>query len=241
MNAIEDNAFSKKWMELGKQLERPKAILSVSAHWFTQGTRVADAETNRTIYDMYGFPDELYRVAYPAPGAPETARRAMALISRKTQVDNTWGLDHGTWSVLRRIFPKADVPVFQLSVDHNATPREHFEIGRELKALRDEGVLIFGSGNVVHNLGRVNWSMEGGYDWAEDFDRYIRRNVENRELDRVVDYHQAGPSAKQAFPILDHFAPLLYVLGATDEADRATVFNDACVLGSLSMTSYLFE
>lgn len=241
MNAVEDNVFSQKWAELGKALERPKAILSVSAHWFTADTRIADAPTNRMIYDMYGFPDELYRVVYPAPGAPEVARRAKGLISRKVELDNTWGLDHGTWSVLRRVFPRADIPVFQLSVDYDATPRQHFEIGQELAALRDEGVLILGSGNVVHNLGRVNWGMEGGYDWAQDFDGYIKRNILNRDFDRVVDYHQAGPSARQAFPTLDHFAPLLYVLGATDAADKATVFNDACAMGSLSMTSYLFE
>jgi len=241
MNAVENNPFSNQWVTLGKELERPNAILSISAHWFTSGTRIADAQTNRMIYDMYGFPDELYRVNYPAPGAPEVARRAKGLISRKVEIDNTWGLDHGTWSVLRRLFPQADIPVFQLSVDSDATPREHFQIGQDLAALRDEGVLILGSGNVVHNLGRVNWGMEGGYDWAQDFDGYIKRNVLNRDFDAVVDYQKAGPSARQAFPIMDHFAPLLYVLGATDSADKATVFNDACMMGSLSMTSYLFE
>ena len=241
MNAIEDNAFSREWEALGKRLGRPKAILSVSAHWFTQGTRIADGATNPMVYDMYGFPDELYRIVYPAPGAPDIARRVAGLIHRPTEFDSSWGLDHGTWSVLRRMYPTADIPVFQLSVDHNATPHEHMAIGRELAPLRDEGVLIFGSGNVVHNLGRINWGMEGGYDWADEFDGYIKRNVLARDFDRVADYQQAGSSARLAFPMLDHFAPLLYVLGAADAADSVQVLTDARMKGSLSMTSYLFQ
>ena len=241
MNAIEENAFSRQWIQLGRQLERPRAILSVSAHWFTAGTHISDVETNRTIYDMYGFPEALYEVSYPAPGAPELARRVAGMIDRQTVLDSGWGLDHGSWSVLRRLFPVANVPVFQLSVDANATMQAHLQIGRDLAALRDEGVLILGSGNVVHNLGRVDWNQTGGFDWADDFDAYIRRNVESRAFDRVVDYRQAGPSARVAFPTPDHFAPLLYVLGAADAADSLTVFNDARVLGSLSMTSYLFS
>lgn len=240
MNAIEDNVFTSRWKALGAQLERPKAILCVSAHWFTPGTRLSDAESNRMVYDMYGFPSELYRVLYNAPGSPATARRVGEQLGRPVLFDNSWGLDHGGWSVLLRMFPQADIPVFQLSVDRNATPQEHFQIGQRLQAFRDEGVLILGSGNVVHNLGRISWHMDGGFDWADDFDDYVRRSIVNLDWNRVIDYRQAGPSAALAFPTLDHYAPLLYVLGAADRADRIETFNDARILGSLSMTSYLF-
>lgn len=241
MNAIEDNAYTKVWVEVAKRLPKPEAILAVSAHWFTEGTRVCDDEHPRMEYDMYGFPDELYQLVYAAPGAPEKARRTLELITSDVRVDNSWGFDHGTWSVLDRLFPKADVPVFQLSVDRGATPAEHFRIGREIGALRDEGVLVLGSGNVVHNLGRIGWGMEGGHPWAEEFDGFIRERVVGRRFDEVVDYAKAGPSARLAVPTTDHFDPLLYVLGATRAEDGLTVFNEACMMGSLSMTSYLFE
>ncbi|MCE5342033.1 MAG: 4,5-DOPA dioxygenase extradiol [Eubacteriales bacterium] len=241
MNAIENNPFSAKWEQIAEHLPKPKAILAVSAHWFTPGTRVNDSPAPQMIYDMYGFPAELYRVAYPAPGAPETARLTRELIGGAARIDNSWGLDHGTWSVLRHVYPKADIPVFQLSVNRDATPAEHFALGSRLRALREQGVLIFASGNVVHNLAKVRWDMDGGFSWAEEFDRYIKQNIVNRDFDKVVRYKQAGESASMAFYTLDHFAPLLYALGATDEKDAVTVFSDVCVLGSLSMTSYLFE
>ncbi len=241
MNAIEDNDFSQSWKDLGARLPKPKAILSVSAHWFAEGTFASDSAHPKTIYDMYGFPDALYEIVYHTPGAPETARRAMALLGRPAALDRTWGLDHGTWSVLHRMYPAADVPVFQLSVDRNASFRAHYEMGRLLRPLRDEGVLVMGSGNVVHNLARVNWGLPGGYPWAEVFDRYIRESVLNGDPENVVDPRGAGPSAQLAIPTPDHYAPLLYALGAADATDKATAFNDVCVLGSLSMTSYLFE
>jgi 4,5-DOPA dioxygenase extradiol len=192
------------------------------------------------IYDMYGFPDELYRVRYPVRGSTAFARAALRLLGDAAEADNSWGVDHGTWSVLRHIYPNADVPVFQLSVDASAPARSHYETGAKLRALRDEGVLIFGSGNVVHNLSRVNWDMDGGYSWAEDFDGYIKQSILAGNDDNVVDYRRAGSSSSHAFHLLDHYAPLLYALGAKDAADSAVVFNDACVLGSLSMTGYLF-
>ncbi|SMC56297.1 4,5-DOPA dioxygenase extradiol [Papillibacter cinnamivorans] len=241
MNAIEDNPFTRQWEALGEKLPRPDAILCVSAHWFTRGTRVNDAETPATIYDMYGFPEELYKVVYNAKGAPSYANLARNTISRQVTTDNTWGIDHGTWSVLCRMYPKADIPVFQLSVDKLAAPGEHYAIGRELRPLREKGVLILGSGNVVHNLSRIQWGMDGGYSWAMEFDAYIKENILGRKDDNVIGYHKAGPSASMAFTTLDHYAPLLYVLGAAEEKEQVTVLNDACVLGSLSMTSYLFE
>lgn len=241
MNAIEDNKFVREWQALAARLPRPQAILSVSAHWYTKGTKVSDEESPKTIYDMYGFPDALYRIVYGAPGAPEAARKAAKLISRPVETDNSWGYDHGTWSVLHRIYPDADIPVFQLSVDRNAPMQEHYDIGRQLRPLREEGVLIFGSGNITHNLSRVNWKMQGGYDWAEAFDGYIIDNIKRGNHDNVVNHKSAGNSADYAVPISDHYAPLLYVLGASSEEDEVHIFNDECVLGSLSMTSCLFE
>lgn len=241
MNAIEDNTYTKAWEELGRQIKKPEAIVSVSAHWFTKGTRITDAPKPRIIYDMYGFPDELYNVVYQPDGAPALARETAALISTDVKTDNSWGIDHGTWSVLCRMFPEADIPVFQLSIDAEADAQTHFNIGRELSALRDRGVMIFGSGNVVHNLSRVSWDMDGGYPWAVEFDGYIKDAITEGRYDAVLDYTKAGPSSDLAFNTTEHFDPLLYVLGASDKKDKLTVFNDSCTLGALSMTCYLFE
>lgn len=241
MNAIENNRFSVQWEKIGERIPRPEAILSVSAHWYTAGLRVCDDPAPKLIYDMYGFPEELYAVRYDAPGAPQFAGMTQELLGDGVRIDNSWGLDHGTWSVLRHLYPQADIPVFQLSVDNRATAEEYYETGRKLRALRDKGVLIFGSGNVVHNLGRVNWSMkEEGYPWALEFDDYIKKNVLSGNHENAINYRRAGDSVKFAFTYLDHFAPFLCTLGASEPEDKITVFNDSCALGSLSMTSYLF-
>ncbi len=241
MNALEDNDFSRSWKDLGARLPKPKAILSISAHWFTKGTVASDSAHPKTIYDMYGFPAPLYEIVYHAPGAPETARRTMELIGKPDAFDRTWGLDHGTWSVLHRMYPAADIPVFQLSVDRSAPLRTHFEIGSLLKPLRDEGILIIGSGNVVHNLARVNPGMAGGYPWADVFDGYVKESILSGDYEKVVDPRGAGSSAQLAVPTADHYAPLLYALGAADATDEVTVLNDVSMAGSLSMTSYVFE
>ncbi len=240
MNAIEDNAYSRAWISLGKTLEKPKAILSVSAHWFTRGTKVNDSLQPAMIYDMYGFPDELYQLKYPVAGSSELAYRVRNLVGDMVSIDNNWGIDHGSWSVLHRIFPKADIPVVQLSVNAALSPAEHFAIGRKLQPLREEGVLIIGSGNIVHNLARVDWRMNDGQLWAQEFDQYIYRAILSGTYDDVIDYTQAGESARLAVPSMDHFSPLLYILGAIDENDSVSVFNNDCTLGSMSMTSYLF-
>ena len=241
MNAIEDNPFSRGLSALGETLERPKAILSVSAHWFTRGTKVNDSPTPSMIYDMYGFPEELYQLKYPAAGSPELAYRARTLIGEFVSIDNNWGLDHGTWSVLRRVFPKADIPIVQLSVNAMLTPAEHYAIGQQLRALREEGVLIFGSGNVVHNLSRVDWRMNDGQPWAQEFDQYIHQAILSGDYDSVLHYNRVGEAAQLSVPSIDHFAPLLYLLGASDADDKISVFNADCTLGSMSMTSYLFS
>ena len=241
MNAIEDNVFTQTWTRLGCELPRPEAILSISAHWYTEGTRINDDPQPQTIYDMYGFPKELYEIVYGAPGAPQLAHRTSDLISCEVQVDNTWGLDHSTWSVLHRMYPEADIPVYQLSVDRYAPPAVHLRIGRELRPLRNRGVLILGSGNIVHNLSKVRWDMAGGYPWADAFDSYIKESILDGRYEDVVQYERAGSSAELAFYMPDHFYPLLYVLGAAWEDDHVSVFNEACVMGSVSMTGYLFE
>jgi 4,5-DOPA dioxygenase extradiol len=241
MNAMEDNAFTRTWTELGKSLPRPEAILSVSAHWFTKGTWIADSERPKQIYDMYGFPSELYDVKYPATGSPTLAKAVMQRIDNRIDVDNSWGLDHGTWSVLCRMYPRADIPVVQLSIDATADPEDHFRMGRKLADLLEEGIMILGSGNIVHDLGKIDWNMEGGFPYAEEFDGYIKSAILQGEYDKAIQYQEAGPSAKLAFRTPEHYYPLLYVLGAASTTDRVSVFNEACIMGSISMTGYSFQ
>jgi 4,5-DOPA dioxygenase extradiol len=241
MNAIEDNEFTRSWVSIGENLPKPKAILSVSAHWFIDGTRICDELHPKQIYDMYGFPRELYELQYPALGSPEYAHIAMSVLHKEVTVDNSWGIDHGTWSVLCHMFPKADIPVYQLSIDRRLDAESHYKLGQELSSLRDQGVLILGSGNVVHNLAKINWELEGGYPWAEEFDAYIKAAILEGNHQKVIHYEQSGKASEMAFFTPEHFNPLLYVLGATGENDKVEVFNDACILGSLSMTGYLFQ
>ena len=240
MNAIEDNAFTRSWREIAALIPRPKAILSVSAHWYTRGTRTTDHERPETIYDMYGFPKALYEVKYRPNGNPALARDAASLLPKEVLIDNGWGIDHGTWSVLVHMYPDAEIPVVQLSIDRDAGPEAHYQLGRALAPLREEGVLLFGTGNVVHNLARVNWNMqESGYPWADEFDLYIKRAVTDWRHDDAISYERAGTSASHAFHTPEHYYPLLYVLGAVQEGELVKVFNESRVLGSLSMTGYL--
>lgn len=240
MNAISDNRYTNEWKRIAKSIPHPKAILSFSAHWFTKGTKIMDQEDPKTVHDIYGFPKELYELDYRVKGAPWLSNKASELITKSTKFDQSWGIDHGTWSVLAHMYPKKEVPVIQISIDAEASMQEHYEIGRQLQSLREEGVLIFASGNIVHNLGRVNWEMpEQGYDWANEFDRYIYENIRTRNHDSILNYSQLGTIAKLAVPTQDHFCPLLYALGASDDSDQIEVFNQSGELGSLSMTSYL--
>ena len=241
MNAIEDNVYTRAWKEAAIRIPKPEAILAISAHWYTTGSRIGDEAQPETIYDMYGFPEDLYRVNYNAPGAPELARSTKDLISSNVQIDNSWGIDHGTWSVLNNMYPAADIPVCQLSIDRTVGAEKHFQIGQEISSLREKGVLILGSGNVVHNLALINWNMEGGYPWANEFDNYIKDKITGRQYQDVINYQSAGKSSKWAFPTTEHYYPLLYTLGASVAADKLTVFNDSRTLGSISMTCYIFE
>jgi 4,5-DOPA dioxygenase extradiol len=240
MNAIEDNRFSEEWRSLASRMPKPKAILSISAHWVTDGQCVNNQESPTTIYDMYGFPQKLYQVVYTPPGAPVLAKKVMDLLGDKTRVDNSWGIDHGTWSVLNHMFPEADVPVMQLSIDANATMKEHFETGKNLRSLREKGVFIIGSGNIVHNLSLIDWDNPGGEAWAVEFDEYIKQNVERHAYENMIDYKLAGSASLSAFRTTEHYVPLLVVLGSSTPEDSINIFNDECIMGSISMTGYQF-
>lgn len=241
MNAIENNHYTKKWAEIADRIPKPEAILSVSAHWYTDGSRIMDDPHPKMVYDMYGFPDELYRVEYKAKGSPELAHVTRDLMKEAVKIDNGWGYDHGTWSILCKMYPQADIPVYQLSIDSNACGDTHYQIGQELGLLREKGVLILGSGNVVHNLSKVSWEMDGGYPWADEFDLYIKGKIIKGQYQDVINYKTAGKSSEVAFYTPEHFYPLLYVLGASSQDDKLSIYNDSRVMGSLSMTCYLFE
>ena len=241
MNIIEENPFTQGWARIAQEIPRPRAILCISAHWYTDGDGVLKTAQPETIHDFYGFPRALYEVKYPAPGDPVLAMEVAGLFGGEAFVDTERGLDHGVWSVLHFMYPQADIPVLQLTVNAALSPQESYLTGQRLKALRDEGVLILGSGNVVHNLGRIAWDQPGGFPWADAFDAYIKEAVLAGRHEDVVHYQNAGPAAHSAFVTRDHFDPLLYALGATDQGESIRVFNDARIMGSLSMTSYLFE
>ncbi len=245
MNAIEDTVFSRTWRELGRKLPRPRAVLCVSAHWLTGGSPATAMEKPRTIHDFGGFPRALYEVEYPAPGLPALAAEiAEALSPVPVRADQEWGLDHGTWSVLRHVFPDADVPIVQLGIDIGKPPAHHYELGRKLKALREKGVMVVGSGNIVHNLMKVDWERmdedDYGFDWARAFDGKVRTLIEEKRDAEVVEYGKLGQEAALSIPTPDHYYPLLYVLGARDSDEEIEVFNAKAVAGSLTMTSYRF-
>lgn len=240
MNAIENNRFSKTWQSLPAGFPKPEAILAVSAHWVTDGTCVNNQERPETVYDMYGFPKVLYQHKYPASGSPWLAAQVTELLGNRIKIDNRWGIDHGTWSVLTHMYPLADVPVMQLSLDGNASMEDHYRTGRLLSRLREQGVLVFGSGNVVHNLSLVDWQNPKGEPWADEFDRYIMDCIHEREDDKVIDYRSAGGISSRAFVTTEHFAPLVTVLGSVGREEPVSVFNEERIMGSISMTGYLF-
>ena len=237
MNALDDNAFTRAWRDLGQRLPRPKAILAISGHWETKGLLVTAAERPRTIHDFYGFPPALYDVDYPAPGDPELARAVAARLAPHARADlDSWGLDHGTWSVLRSMYPEADVPTLQLSLDIRLGPRDHYRIGQALAPLREEGVLILGSGDIVHNL-RLFDPRAGTPGWAVDFNNRVKACIAAGDDASLVDFAQL-PDAPEAFPEPEHFLPLLYVLGAR-HADEPVEFLTDVVVSTVSMTSVL--
>ena len=237
MNAIEDNEYSRGWSEIGKKILRPKAILCVSAHWQTCGTKVTAMAMPETIHDFGGFPEELFKAQYPAPGSPEFAKETAALVKKvKVELDNEWGLDHGCWSVLKPMFPDADIPTFQLSLDYMQPPQFHYELAKELQELRKKGVLIIGSGNIVHNLGMMQWS-EKAFDWAIEFDEKIKSLIVADDFQSVVDYHKLGKAAQLSIPTNEHYLPLLYSLALKGNKESLSFFNEKTTMGSVSMRS----
>lgn len=241
MNAIEDNVFSAGWTTMGRMLPRPRAILVVSAHWYTEGTRVMTQSNPKQIYDFFGFPKALYQLKYPVAGYTEGAQRVLTLLEGVASADENWGIDHGAWSVLTRLFPEGDIPVFQMSIDNQEPPERHYELGKKLAVLRDEGVMIIGSGNVVHSFRGASFEMSAGHPWAYTFDNYIHDCIVEGNHQGVIAYNKADNYATKAFETPDHYYPLLYVLGAVQSSDTIRVFNRACVYGGFSMTSYYFE
>ena len=240
MNAVQDSVWSRAWSELGRRLPRPRVVLSVSAHWYLPGTAATAMAHPRTIHDFGGFPRELFEVQYPAPGDVALVRRLRELLAPvPVRADLAWGLDHGTWSVLCHVFPDAEVPVVQLSIDETRAPDFHHDLGRRLMPLRDEGVLILGSGNVVHNLHTYAWGRRPvePFDWAARFEAFVRARVERGDHGPLVDYLSLGRDAELSIPTPEHYLPLLYVLGASTADDAVGFPTDGMDGGSISMLS----
>jgi len=241
MNALEDTEYSRSWTALGQSLPQPQAILVVSAHWMTRGSTLVDVSAfPRTIYDFYGFPDELYQMSYPAEGAPELAKDVISLLaSHHAQGDETWGLDHGAWTVLKFLYPQANVPVFQLSIDMTKDLPHHYEIGQALAELRHRGVLILGSGNIVHNLRAMRFGARP-YDWALEFDSIFAHSLEVGDHDLITNRNALGPLLQMAHPSVDHYLPALTIAGATDANDELLFMNDTIDIASVSMRSFVY-
>jgi len=235
MNAIETNAFTRALSSLAEELPRPVAILVVSAHWLTRGeTRVLSAVQPRTIHDFYGFPSELFAMEYPAPGSPGFAHATAELCG--ATCDDSWGLDHASWAVLCHMYPGADVPVFELSLDIDAAPARHVEIGRQLATLRDRGVLVLGSGNLVHNLRAIDWdNPHSGFDWAEEFDAWAAECIAAGDADGLADYESLGRVAQLAVPTNDHYLPLLYTMALKRDDESVSTVYEGMEYGSISM------
>jgi 4,5-DOPA dioxygenase extradiol len=242
MNALEDNEFVRGFRSMAQTLPEPRAILCISAHWFVRGSLITAMERPRTIHDFYGFPEELYQLEYPAKGDPGLAREMTEILKpAKVDLDEQWGLDHGTWSVLRHMFPDADIPVLQLSIDYTEPAEYHFELAGRLKGLRERGVLIIGSGNIVHNLRLVDFrNMERdnyGFDWAIEARASINKHILDGNYKPLLDYQSLGKSVQLAVPTPDHYLPMIYSLGLHQKGEKIEFFNDKLLAGSLSMTS----
>lgn len=240
MNGIEDNEFSQRWEKIATEIPVPKAVLVVSAHWFTSGTHITAMDFPETIHDFGGFPQELFDVQYPAPGNPLLAKETASLVhSAQVGLSHDWGLDHGAWTVIRHMYPKADIPVLQLSIDYTKPPKYHYELAREILGLRRKGVLIIGSGNMVHNLRMISWPMinGGGYDWALTMNDTFKQLITANDHAALINYGALGKAAALAIPTPEHYLPLLYTLGLKLDKDPVSFFNDKAVGGSLTMTS----
>ena len=242
MNAIEENEFVAGFRRIGRETPKPSAVLCVSAHWETRGTFVTAMERPRTIHDFGGFPKALYEVQYPASGDPALAAETKNLVKGKeVGLNNSWGLDHGAWSVIRHLYPDADIPVIQMSLDYNMSPQDHYDLAKEISPLRRRGVLIVGSGNIVHNLSLVAWdkldSVDYGYDWAIEAREKLNGLIFTDNHPALINYNRLGRSVQLSIPTPEHYLPLLYVLALKERGENITLFNDKPVAGSLTMTS----
>ena len=244
MNGIEDNEFSDRWKQMGRQIPKPAAVLVISAHWFSKGTRITAMDFPETIHDFGGFPQALFDVQYAAPGDPALAKETASLLhSAHVELDHDWGLDHGTWTVVRRMYPDANIPVLQLSIDYTQGPQYHFDLAKELYDLRRKGILIIGSGNMVHNLRMVSWAKINeagyGYDWALSMNDKFKNLISEGNYQPLINYQTLGSESRLAIPTPEHYLPLLYSLGLKGNKDKVSFFNDKAVAGSLTMTSVL--
>jgi 4,5-DOPA dioxygenase extradiol len=238
MNAITDNDFVRGWRLVGEALPKPRAVLCISAHWETRGVFVTAMEKPKTIHDFGGFPQELFEVEYPAPGSPELANAARQAVTQSSvELDHQWGLDHGCWSVLKHLYPGADVPIVQMSLDYTKPPGWHYELATELGVFRRKGILVVGSGNMVHNLGRANWQKKEGFDWALAADARLKKLIADNDHKALVNYGALGTEVQLAVPTPEHYLPLLYVLALKGEQEGVSFFNEKTELGSISMTS----
>jgi len=245
MNAIEENEFVAGFRKIGKELTRPNAILCISAHWETRGTYVTAMQNPPTIHDFGGFPQALFDVEYPAPGSPELAEETKQLITTTdVGLDDKWGLDHGAWSVIRHLYPNADIPVIQMSIDYTQPARYHYELAKQISSLRQKGVLIIGSGNMVHNLRMVAWrklNEEFAFDWATEANEKMKSHIMSGDFQPLIDFKSQGRAFDLAIPTPEHYLPLLYTLALKDENEKISLFNDKPVGGSLTMTSVKIE
>lgn len=242
MNAIEENQFVQGFRDAAKKIPKPNAILCVSAHWYTEGTFVTAMDMPKTIHDFYGFPQPLFDVQYPAPGNPALAHEtAELLMPVEVGEDHSWGLDHGAWSVIKHMYPEADIPVIQLSIDYTKPPQYHFELAQKLSKLREKGILIIGSGNIVHNLRMIDWKnidvVGAGWDWAIEAREKTNNWLLDGDFNNLIDYKKMGTELQYAIPTPDHFLPLIYTLGLKEKSENISLFNDELIGGSLSMTS----
>ena len=242
MNAIEENQFVQGFRDAAKKIPKPNAILCVSAHWYTEGTFVTTMDMPKTIHDFYGFPQPLFDVQYPAPGNPALAHETAELLMPVEVGENhSWGLDHGAWSVIKHMYPEADIPVIQLSIDYTKPPQYHFELAQKLSKLREKGILIIGSGNIVHNLRMIDWKnidvVGAGWDWAIEAREKTNNWLLDGDFNNLIDYKKMGTELQYAIPTPDHFLPLIYTLGLKEKSEELSLFNDELIGGSLSMTS----
>jgi 4,5-DOPA dioxygenase extradiol len=242
LNAIEENEFVTGFRDIATKIPKPKAVLCISAHWETNGTYVTAMENPETIHDFFGFPKELYEIQYPAAGSPDLAKEIVGIIAKtNVELDYQWGLDHGCWVVLKHMFPDAAIPVVQMSLDYTKTAQFHYELAKELNLLRRKGVLIIGSGNMVHNLGMISWdnmdTPEFGYDWAIEASERMKKFILNNDHKHLIDYQSQGRTFDLAIPTPEHYLPLLYALALKKEDEKITLFNDKPVAGSITMTS----